>query len=135
MSLLTHRSNTVFATASDGKFIAGAGTVVVLPPGGIASQDSNSNSITLYTGHGFVGGEKLMVGVGEASFTGLYTVDSVAGDVITLGTGAVVNVVTGDRIINLGDDSGVSSPNYDGSTVLIYSTPALPQSLRIAGSP
>ena len=119
---LTHRSNTVFATAADGKFLAGAGSVVVLPAGGVVATASG-DQITLYSGHGFSTGDKFMVGTDTGTFSGLYTV-VVSGN--TLGSvpeGATFNVATGDRLVNLGPDSGTSTPNFDNSTVLIYSTP------------
>jgi hypothetical protein len=64
-----------------------------------------------------------MVGVDETTFSGNYTVASVSGGVLTLTAGAAITVNTGDSVINLGSDTGVSEPNYDGSDVVIYSTP------------
>jgi hypothetical protein len=97
--------------------------VVAQLSGGIAASASSGNTITLYTGHGFVVGNKLMVGIDEATFSGNYTVTSVAAGVLTLTVGAAITVNTGDRVINLGSDTGVSAPNYDASPTVIYSTP------------
>lgn len=123
MSTLTHRSDTVFALASDGDLTVQGGTVTAYAPGGIVAQTSNGNQITLYGGHGFTGGEKFMLGIDPDTFSGIYTVASVAGNVLTISLNGTYSVNTGDRLVNLGTDTGVSAPNYDGSSVVIYSTP------------
>ena len=123
MSVLTHRSNTIFDGSTPSRVSLGSGSVVVLPPGGIASASSSGDTITLYSGHGFSSGDKFMVGTDVGTFSGLYTV-TVSGNSLTSDpTGAAFNIGTGDRIINLGTDTGTSTPNFDGSTVTIYSTP------------
>lgn len=124
MSILrTNNANTLSTT---GNLQPGSGLLVnVLPPGGIASASSTANVITMAGGHGFVAGQKSMVGINEDTFSGAQTIQSVTATTITFPTGTAFNVTTGDTIINLGTDSGTAQPNYDGGTVSIYSDPAL----------
>lgn len=124
MSLLTYRSNTEFAQAANGDLSTLIGSVTAYAPGGVVSTTSNANTIVLYPGHGFVVGSKFMRGTDTTTYSGIYTVASVANNILTISLGGVYSVVAGDRLINLGTDSGVASPNYDGSTVAIYATPS-----------
>lgn len=119
------RTGNVNITSAQGNLQPGTGyKVTVLPAGGIASANSSANVITMGAGHGFVAGEKIMVGADEATFSGSQSIQSVTATTITFTSGVNFNVVVGDTIINLGVDTGTSQPNYDGSTVTIYSDPA-----------
>lgn len=128
MSLL-HRSDNVFKVATDQDVQPGnAYTVTAYSPGGVLASDATAGAavgfynvttlFTLYQGHGLAVDDRVMLGIDSTTFTVVAAVDG--NDVTVLGT---ISGTTGDTLINLGADTGASGPNYDGSTVVIYSTP------------
>lgn len=89
--------------------------------------------ITVWRGHGLVAGQKFMVGT---SLTSIRTVTVAAATSIQF-SGALT-VTDGDLLVNLGNDTGTTSPNFDSSSIPIYSslntTTALTQSERTSSS-
>lgn len=106
-----------------GSYLApGSGyTVTVLEPGGIASATSTGATITLHAGHGFAAGDKIIVGGDSSTFSGSQVVSSTTSTSITM-DGGTYNVAAGDTILNLGADTGTSTPNWDAGRD-IYSDP------------
>lgn len=122
MSLLTYRSDTVFSESATGTLSLPAGSVTAFAPGGVVASNSSGTTITLYGGHGFSANDKFMVGTTLSTFSGTIKVNSVSGNVLTLNS--AYTVVANDVLVNLGPDtSTVNPPNFDASTVVIYSTP------------
>lgn len=120
MSIL-HRQDSAFFVAADGDIAPLAdGTVTVYDYGAVASGASADTTIPVYAGHGVAVNDCIMVGIDETTFR-LVTVSAAT----QLTVNASVSVINGDVIVNLGTDSagGSGTPNYDGSTVEIYSVP------------
>lgn len=125
MSILVHRSDTIFGLSSQGNVQPGAGTVTAYPPGGIVAATNAPNQITLYGGHGFFVNCKMMVGNDPSTYDGTTYVTAVDGNIITLNQTRPQEVNPGDILFNMGGDSSITDgePAYDGSTLTIYSTP------------
>jgi hypothetical protein len=94
----------------------------VLKPGGVASAASAGATLTLYPGHGFAVGDKIIIGIDATTFGGAQSVSSVTATTVTM-TGGAYAVNTGDTILNLGADTGTSEPLYDVLGTTIYSDP------------
>jgi hypothetical protein len=61
-----------------------------------------------------------MVGTNTTKFYAAGTVTATSTG--TLGSSATATVTDGDILVNLGNDGGSPSPNFDGSTVPVYSS-------------
>lgn len=75
-----------------------------------------ASAIMVHEGHGFVADEFLMVRTDPTLFR---KVASVTATHLTLDSGPL-SVGDDWELLNLGTDSGTTSPHYDGSTVTIY---------------
>lgn len=118
MSLLAYRSNTILPNSSGPTFGANW-TVTAYEVGGQAASGSSGTSVALRAGHGFASSDKLLVeSSGSINTATFRLIDSVSGDTLTLSTS--LSVSAGDRLINLGPDTGTTSPNYDGSGITTY---------------
>lgn len=93
--------------------------VVVLPPGAMVSAGSASTTIAVHRGHGFSANQKLIVNTDTSRYRIVQSVDSESIEV-----DEAVSVAKDDLLVNLGTDSGVELPNYDGSGLQIYADPA-----------
>lgn len=91
--------------------------------GAIASANSSGGTITVYEGHGVVAGDHLLIDPGGAN-TFTAAVDSVTATTLVLSP-ETYSVSAGMKIANLGADTGVATPNYDGSGLTIYSDPGV----------
>lgn len=120
MSLL-HRQDSAFFVAPDGDIAPlAAGTVTVYDYGAVASGTSADTTIPVYAGHGVATNDCIMVGTDETTFR-LVTLSAAT----QLTVNSAVSVINGDVIVNLGVDTagGSGTPNYDGSSISIYSVP------------
>ena len=118
MSQLVRRQTALLLNSS-GSLAPGASyTVTAYEPGGVASANSSSLTISVYAGHGIAALDRIMVGTTASTFR---SVSSVTATSVVVGS--AVSVSAGDLIVNLGPDTGSSTPNWDGSGVTIYSTP------------
>lgn len=86
--------------------------VTVLPVGGRAAASSSGTTVTLDSGHGFSVGDKFMVGADAARYIGTDSIQSTTTTSITINS--ALSVASGEFLVNLGPDTGTSSPNYDG---------------------
>jgi hypothetical protein len=113
-----HRQGAVDVLSGSNLTPGASRTVVVLPRGAVVNgAQSNVAAITVRPGHNIVSGQKFMVGTDEAKF---YTAGlSVTTTSIPLASGTAT-VSDGDVLLNLGNDSGTTSPNYDTTTTPIY---------------
>lgn len=94
--------------------------VTVYPVGAVVSGASSDTTIPVDAGHSFAVGDKYLLNPGsDNTFSGTDTVQSVTATQITMGQS--VTVAAGDTLVNLGPDTGTSTPNYDASPVVIYS--------------
>lgn len=91
--------------------------VCVLPRGAqVDGNQSGVSAITVHAGHGIITGQKFMVGTDVTKF---YTSGTVTATSIPLASG-IVTVVDGDAVVNLGADTGTTSPNFDDATTPLY---------------
>lgn len=97
---------------------------MILPVGGqVNGTQAGANVITLFPGHGFRPGDKIMFKINEAKFFALTDLATEVTDTtVRLALGATVDVTDGDIAINMGNDTGVSAPAHDSTTVPIYSS-------------
>jgi len=131
---LFHRNNTL-ANVSNSNFQPSSSyTICVLPRGAqVNGNQSAVTSITVFRGHDFAVNQKFMVNLDE---TTLRTVTATTAT--TVDFSGALTVVDGDKLVNLGNDSGTTSPAYDSTSVVMYSslntTSALSQSERTTSS-
>ena len=83
--------------------------VQVLEVGAQVASASSGTTITVRAGHGFAAGDKFMKSTG-AGYSGTVTVSSVGAT--TLNLSGSYSVSSGDVLLNLGQDTGIASPNY-----------------------
>lgn len=99
-------------------------SVVAYAPGAIVSAPSVATPISVFAGHGFNTNDKFIVWSGATldatSATAKYrTVSGTSGTSISY-SGTAISVSTGDVLVNLGPDAGVSSPAWTGSSLATY---------------
>jgi hypothetical protein len=96
--------------------------VTAYPIGARVAATSTGTTLTVDSGHGFRPGDKFFRNPGtDNDFSGTDTVQSVGETSIVMAQSHAVSI--GDKLVNLGSDSGVGSPNFDGSPMKIYSDP------------
>jgi len=125
---MLHRADTIQRLATDLDLQPGqAYTITAYRPGGIVSGTTSAGpstgffettDIPLYSGHGFLVNDRFIIGIDPSTYNVITNVDG--NTVRVLGTSSVT---TGDTLVNLGADTGPSATNYDGSDIVIYSTP------------
>jgi len=117
---LSCRENTLATFGTAHTVAATSYTVTAYPVGALASAGSSGTTITVDAGHSFRAGDKYLINPGvDDTFSGTDTVQSVTATTVVMGQS--VSVSAGDVLVNLGPDTGTSSPNYDASPVAIYS--------------
>lgn len=93
--------------------------VRVLPRGAqVNGSQSATSAVTVWPGHGITTGAKVMVALDPARY---FTAGTVTATSIPVASGTVT-VTDGEALVNLGADTGLTSPNYDDATVPIYSS-------------
>ena len=117
MSTNSSRNGLVIVQDSSDTTLARLGasyTVTAYENGAVANgAQSGVSTVTVHAGHGVAAADKIMVGVDESTFR---LVDSVTSTTIVLDSGTL-DVDDDELIVNLGPDTGSTSPNYDGSGV------------------
>lgn len=105
-----------------GAFLAPATgyTVTVACPGAVCTAGSSSTTATVAEGHGFINGDKFYV-----QSSGVFGTISGAPTQTTLPLAQAATLSSGDVLVNLGADTGSSSPNWDGSRILVWSDPGV----------
>lgn len=120
MSELAYRGNTVLPSVNSAPGFGASYTVTAYEVGAVASANSSGATITVNSGHGFAEGDKILVNPGtDDTFSGTDTVQSTTSTTVVMGQS--YSISSGDQIVNLGPDTGVASPNYDGSGYTVYS--------------
>lgn len=89
--------------------------VTAYEPGAQVSAGSSGTTVAVRAGHGFEAGDKGIVGKDSSRY---FQVLSKTSTQLTLTSG--VFVAADELLVNLGADTGVTSPNYDGSGATIY---------------
>ena len=118
--LLYKRVDASLQLVSNAVLTPATSRVVCVLPRGAEVDGAGQNgvsTITVKAGHGVATGQKFMVGTDTAKF---FTAGTTTATTIPLSTGTVT-VTDGDAIVNLGADTGTTSPNFDDATVPIYS--------------
>jgi hypothetical protein len=119
MAILVRRDGEVRRTL--GSYVAPGASYLVTAyePGAIVASASTGTTATVDLGHGFAANDKFIVVRSGSYVSGSFnTVSAVTATTLTI-TAASLSV--GDVLVNLGPDTGVTSPNYDGSGLTIYS--------------
>jgi len=89
--------------------------VAVRKPGGRVASASSGLTINLDPGHGLAVGDKFIVGLDDLRYRTVTANSDTSVDV-----NSAVSVARDEYVINLGTDSGATSPNYDGSGLRIF---------------
>ena len=113
---LSHRRNILVSNFGGAQ---APSTVTVYPVGAECSGASTDTTVPVHAGHSFRVDDKLLLNPGAANDYRLVT--AVTATQLTVNSN--LTFVSGDRLLNLGPDTGVSSPAYDSSPVKIYSAP------------
>lgn len=89
--------------------------------GAQVTTGSSGNTVAVGAGHGFAALDKFIVGTSTAQFKSILSVTSTQ---LTLDVGQTVDVSTGDLLVNLGQDTGTTTPRYVQSVagLTVYST-------------
>lgn len=95
--------------------------VTVYERGAVASGASSDGTIEVYAGHGVEAGDRLLLEPGGAN-TLTATVDSVTATTIVFSP-ETYSTTKGMLLVNMGSDTGMASPNFDGSGETIYTYP------------
>jgi hypothetical protein len=124
MSNLHRRNNTILKVNSSDSTRPDFGAsydVTAYSFGAVANgAQAATGTVTVHDGHGFVANEFFIVGTDSTTFK---KVASVTTTTLVLDSGTVT-VADDDVLLNLGTDTGTTSPNYDGSTVTVYTDSA-----------
>jgi hypothetical protein len=89
--------------------------------GAQVTTGSSGNTVAVGAGHGFAALDKFIVGTSTAQFKSILSVTSTQ---LTLDVGQTVTVAAGDLLVNLGQDTGTTTPSYVQSVagLTVYST-------------
>lgn len=121
MSNLYRRNGNIFNADSSDATLARLSAnydVTAYENGAVANgAQSSVSTVTVHTGHGFAANDYFIVGTDTTTFK---KVGSVTATTLVLDSGTV-SVADDDLLLNLGTDTGTTSPNYDGSGVATYS--------------
>ena len=84
-------------------------SVTAYDVGAQVSGASSGGAVKVCVGHGFAAGDKFIVGTDTTKFK---VVDSVTSILLTLSAGTTVSVAKDDLLVNLGQDTGTSTPSF-----------------------
>lgn len=110
------REGRVFVSSASRPAFGGSYYVHALKPGAQVASASSGTTVTVRAGHGFSANDKFIVGTDDT----LFRTVSVAG-ATSLTINQALSVAQGDILVNLGADTGITGPLYDGNGVAIYS--------------
>ena len=127
------RDNTLLNLDANSELVPSANyTVKVLPVGAVASGvstfDGTHTTIPVFTGHGLSTGQKFFIYPTKTKFAAVTSTTS--NTVVFLGSGFAVSAF--QILVNMGNDTGTSTPTFDGTTVLSYKDPQLSNQTDIA---
>ena len=110
------REGRVFISPTAGKPQYGVGYyVTAYEVGAQVTAASSGTTATVAAGHGFATDDKLIVGTDATAYL---TVDSVTDTTIVLTE--ALSLAEGDLLVNLAQDTGTTTPNYDGAGLTVY---------------
>jgi hypothetical protein len=89
--------------------------VQALEVGAQVASGSAGTTATVRAGHGFAALDKFIVGTDKTKYR---TVSGVTSTTLTLNSS--ISLSAGDLLVNLGQDTGTTEPNYDGNGTTIY---------------
>jgi len=121
------REGRVFRSNGGVPGFGGSGYIVsVLEVGGMVHTGSAGSVIRVHLGHGFAANDKLCKSDGS-SYSGSDYVHSIAtfATYAELTMGGSYSMSADELVVNLGPDSGISAPNYDGNGLTIYADSGL----------
>ena len=76
---------------------------------------SSGTTATVRAGHGFAASDKLIVGTDATLYRRVTAVTTT-----TLTLDSAISLADGDLLVNLGQDTGATAPNYDGNGLAVY---------------
>ena len=116
--ILYKRNESITQTVTNSTHAPVTRTVVVCKRGAeVDGTQSSVSTITVKSGHGVATGDKFMIGTDITKF---FTAGTTTATTIPLSTGTV-SVTDADAVVNLGNDTGTTSPNFNQTSVPIYS--------------
>jgi len=117
--MLVHRENSLLPSSGGDPSFGAAYSVTAYPVGARASAASSGTTATVDAGHSFRVGDNALIRPGSSNvFTAAVT--AVTATTITWGIESYP-IFAGDLLVNLGPDTGTSIPNYDASSMALYS--------------
>ena len=124
-----YRSNVVFAgTATAPTEWGNSHSVMVYELGAVASASGivggGSTVVPVFVGHGFAVGDKVLLWRGGLwVYLGNSGVTVVDGGGMSITLDGEHQIVAGDRLVNLGPDTGATAPAWDGSGLVVMRDP------------
>ena len=82
--------------------------------GAQVTSGSSGTTATVRAGHGFAANDKFIVGTDATKYN---TVTAVTSTTLTI---TAMSLSAGDLLVNLGADTGITAPNYNGAGLTIY---------------
>ena len=110
------REGRVFISVATDPDFASNYSVTAFEVGAQVTSGSSGTTATVRAGHGFAVNDKFIVGTDATKYN---TVTAVNVDGIHL-TITAMSLSAGDLLVNLGADSGISTPNYNSPGLTIY---------------
>ena len=123
--MLTHRTNSIFYSLNASPEFGAAYQVIACPVGARASAGSSGSTATVDKGHSFRANDKALIfrpGTAAVNVALTAAVSSVSATSIVWSPETYA-IQAGDLLVNLGPDTGTTTPNYDASPMGIYSDP------------
>ena len=128
--ILYKRNESITQTVTNSTYAPVTRTVVVCKRGAEVDGTQNDvDSITVKSGHGFAAADNLMISTDNSA---MYEVESVTATTIVLVGTQAVDVTDGAALVNLGNDTGSATPNFDGTSVPIYSRASTTTALNLS---
>lgn len=116
--MLYHRHNDILVNSGGSPAWGASYTVTVYSVGARANASSSDTTVPVDAGHSFTVGDKIY-NYNEGTFSGALT----AVTATQLTAPGNFSVSSGDLLVNVGADTGTTSPNWDGSNTPIFSDP------------
>ena len=124
MSHLARRDNVIFkANSSDATrpdFASGYDVTAYEVGAVVNTNQAGVNKVTVHAGHRIAVGDKIFLNIDPTIF---HAISAVTLTTVTLASAATITVSDQDKLVNLGPDSGTTSPSYLNSSAPIYSDP------------
>jgi len=110
------REGRVFISVATDPDFGSSYYVTAYEVGAQVTSGSSGTTATVRAGHGFAANDKFIVGTDATKYN---TVTAVSATTLTI---TAMALSAGDLLVNLGADTGITAPNYDGAGLTVYTT-------------